>query len=194
MAPKSKKIIKQFKTAQRKRSKIEKKSKYFTDLRENNPKRRRKRPDEETCRENGASNLQLSTCPSPVDKTPSSDNINPGVFTKRLGRMFFDTPTETLAVALLGKLLCRITDQGEKLSGKIVETEAYLGEVDPACHSYGGRRTGRNEPTYGAPGTTYVYFIYGMYHCFNISSKESGACVLVRALEPVEGIVWSPVF
>lgn len=114
-------------------------------------------------------------------------NSNPQVFGKRLTSDFFDAPTETLAVALLGKVLCRKTEQNETLRGKIIETEAYLGEIDPACHSYGGKRTARNEPTYGPPGTAYVYFIYGMYYCFNISSRESGACVLIRALEPLTG-------
>lgn len=116
------------------------------------------------------------------------DVVNSGVFTNRLNREFFDKPPETLAVALLGKLLCRVTQSGEKICGKIVETEAYLGEIDPACHSYEGRRTARNEAMYAASGTSYVYFIYGMYYCFNISSKESGACVLIRALEPIQGL------
>ena len=117
----------------------------------------------------------------------SNTDVNPRIFGKRLTRDFFDTPTEILAVALLGKILCRKATQGRVLQGKIVETEAYLGEIDPACHSYGGKRTARNAPMYGPPGTAYVYFIYGMYHCFNISSKEAGACVLIRALEPISG-------
>ena len=104
-----------------------------------------------------------------------------------LGRSFFDQPTVNLAKQLLGKLLYRILDDGEVMCGRIVETEGYLGEVDKACHAYGGKRTARSEPMYMAPGTAYVYIIYGMYHCLNISSQEPGACVLIRALEPLQG-------
>lgn len=105
----------------------------------------------------------------------------------KLDRKFFEKPTENLAKELLGKLLYRVLDDGEVLCGRIVETEGYLGEVDKACHAYGGKRTARSEPMYMAPGTAYVYIIYGMYHCLNISSQEPGACVLIRALEPLKG-------
>lgn len=105
----------------------------------------------------------------------------------KLGQSFYDQPTVNLAKMLLGKLLYRILDDGEVLCGRIVETEGYLGEVDKACHAYGGKRTARSEPMYMAPGTAYVYIIYGMYHCLNISSQEPGACVLIRALEPLQG-------
>ena len=109
----------------------------------------------------------------------------------RLDRSFYDQPAEDLAKKLLGKLLYRVLDNGEVSFGRIVETEAYLGEVDKACHSYGGRRIGRCEPLYMAPGTAYVYVIYGMYHCLNVSSQEPGACVLIRALEPLQGkFIW----
>ena len=109
----------------------------------------------------------------------------------RLDRSFYDQPAEDLAKNLLGKLLYRVLDNGEVSFGRIVETEAYLGEVDKACHSYGGRRIGRCEPLYMAPGTAYVYVIYGMYHCLNVSSQEPGACVLIRALEPLQGkCIW----
>ncbi|KAK7086531.1 hypothetical protein SK128_001238 [Halocaridina rubra] len=77
---------------------------------------------------------------------------------------------------------------GKRVSGRIVETESYLGSTDMASHSYNGKRTPRNEPMYMEPGTVYVYKIYGMYHCLNISSKEEGSCVLIRSLEPVDGV------
>lgn len=88
---------------------------------------------------------------------------------------------------LLGKVLCRRVS-GEVLKGIIVETEAYLGPEDRASHAFGGRRTPRNEAMYMGAGTCYVYIIYGMHHCFNISSREEGSAVLIRALQPLEGI------
>ncbi|KAJ7386224.1 hypothetical protein OS493_010619 [Desmophyllum pertusum] len=106
----------------------------------------------------------------------------------KLGRCFYNRATEDLAKQLLGKLLYRVLDNGEVLCGRIVETEGYLGEVDKACHAFGGKRTARCEPMYMAPGTAYVYIIYGMYHCLNISSQEPGACVLIRAMEPLQGL------
>ena len=69
-----------------------------------------------------------------------------------------------------------------------METEAYLGGEDKAAHSYNGKRTQRNEAMYMPPGTAYVYSIYGMHHCFNVSSRGSGAAVLIRALEPLGGL------
>ena len=74
-----------------------------------------------------------------------------------------------------------------KCWGRIVETEAYLGGEDKASHSYGGKMTQRNRAMYMPPGTAYVYAIYGMYRCFNISSQGPGAAVLIRALEPLGG-------
>ena len=102
----------------------------------------------------------------------------------RLGQDFFNQPTIKLARALLGKYLV----SGE-LCGKIVETEAYLYRDDPACHA-GRGLTARNAPMFGPAGRVYVYLIYGMYHCFNIVSGKTGEgeAVLIRALEPVEGI------
>lgn len=105
----------------------------------------------------------------------------------KLGKEFFDVDCKTLANSLLGKLLVRQV-QGNRLSGLIVETECYLGGEDKASHSYQNRRTPGNEPMYMNPGTTYVYMTYGMYFCMNISSKGDGAAVLIRALQPVEGV------
>ncbi|XP_048757975.2 uncharacterized protein LOC125668186 isoform X2 [Ostrea edulis] len=107
----------------------------------------------------------------------------------RLAKSFYNKDCETLAKALLGKLLVRhCKDTGEKLSGLIVETEAYLGGEDKGAHSYNGKKTTRNEAMYMEPGTCYVYNIYGMYCCVNISSEGEGAAVLLRALDPVDGL------
>jgi DNA-3-methyladenine glycosylase len=96
----------------------------------------------------------------------------------------------TVARELLGKLLVVPTKNGKRVSGKIVEAEAYRGPQDRAAHSYGGRRTKRTEPMYGIGGTAYVFFVYGMYDQFNVVTNVVDAphAVLIRALEPVEGI------
>ena len=110
---------------------------------------------------------------------------------KRLPREFY-LRSDTLQVAqdLIGKLLVVPTETGERVSGIIVETEAYLGEIDKAAHSYNNRRTARNEITYAVGGHAYVFFIYGMYFQFNVvcGAKDSPHVVLIRAVEPVEGI------
>ena len=100
----------------------------------------------------------------------------------------YDRSSLELAQFLLGKILCRI-DNGKLLCGEIVETEAYTGINDKACHAFGGKRTKRTEPMYMPAGTSYVYSIYGMYYCLNISSADEGGCALIRSLEPKQGIV-----
>ena len=109
----------------------------------------------------------------------------------RLNRDFF-TRSNTLRIAreLLGKLLVVPTSDGRRVSGMIVETEAYLGEIDKAAHSYGGRRTSRNEITYAEGGHVYVFFVYGMYYQLNLVTglADHPHVVLIRAVEPVEGI------
>jgi DNA-3-methyladenine glycosylase len=94
-------------------------------------------------------------------------------------------PPVDAARFLLGKILVRHGGR-RPLAARIVETEAYLGVDDPAAHAYGGRRTRRTEPLWGPPGTIYVYFIYGMYYCLNVSVEREGVpgCVLIRAAEP----------
>ncbi|XP_001494845.4 DNA-3-methyladenine glycosylase [Equus przewalskii] len=106
----------------------------------------------------------------------------------RLGSEFFDQPAVSLARAFLGQVLVRQLDNGTELRGRIVETEAYLGPEDEAAHSRGGRQTPRNRSMFMEPGTLYVYLIYGMYFCMNVSSRGEGACVLLRALEPLGGL------
>jgi len=107
----------------------------------------------------------------------------------KLPRDFYEQDTITVARKLLGKYFVRRTEEGETV-GKIVEVEAYIGPHDKAAHTFGGRRTSRNEVAYGPGGFAYVYLIYGMYYCLNIvtSVVDKPEVVLIRALEPVDGL------
>ncbi|MBW9159576.1 DNA-3-methyladenine glycosylase [Clostridium sp. FP2] len=107
----------------------------------------------------------------------------------KLTRKFYAKETLQVAKELLGKVVVHQVN-GVKLKGKIVETEAYIGSIDKASHAYGGKKTPRLEALYGKPGIAYVYFIYGMYHCFNVITKKEGypEGVLIRAIEPIDGI------
>ena len=108
---------------------------------------------------------------------------------KLLDESFFARETRVVARDLLDKVLVREID-GQKLWGRLVEVEAYLGPQDIAAHSKGGRRTPRTEVMFGEPGRAYVYFTYGMHWCLNFVTREAGMpqAVLVRALEPGPGV------
>jgi DNA-3-methyladenine glycosylase len=112
---------------------------------------------------------------------------------RKISRSFFLAPPEQVAPRLLGKILARRTEAGW-LAGRIVEVEAYLGPhitetPDPAAHSFRGV-TPRNRVMFGPPGHAYVYFIYGMYDCMNVTCEPEGlaGCILIRALEPLLGL------
>ncbi|NUM48097.1 MAG: DNA-3-methyladenine glycosylase [Anaerolineales bacterium] len=105
-----------------------------------------------------------------------------------LPRSFFSRPTLQVARDLLGARLVHV-ENGVRLSGLIVEAEAYVGETDLGCHSKAGR-TPRTAVMYGPPGHAYVYFTYGMHWLFNVITEDEGfpAAVLIRAVDPTEGI------
>lgn len=107
---------------------------------------------------------------------------------RRLGRSFFTRDTLKVARELLGQRLVRV-DGGRRLSGRVVETEAYIGPDDLGCHARHGRTT-RNESMWGQAGHAYVYFTYGMHWMLNIVTEAPGypAAVLIRALAPEEGL------
>ncbi|WP_195999563.1 DNA-3-methyladenine glycosylase [Clostridium sp. 1001271B_151109_B4] len=103
-----------------------------------------------------------------------------------IDKEFYNRSAIDVANDLLGKVLVREVD-GKVLRGKIVETESYVGAIDKACHAYNGRRTKRTEILYSDCGVSYVYFIYGLYHCFNVvtNEKDVAEAVLIRAIEPL---------
>jgi DNA-3-methyladenine glycosylase len=106
----------------------------------------------------------------------------------RIPRSFYEATAPVVARKVLGKVLVRKVS-GERLSGRIVETEAYRGSKDPASHAFRGL-TRRNAVMFGEGGHAYVYLSYGLNHCLNLTCEPKGraAAVLVRALEPLEGI------
>src|SRR5689334_24761430 len=117
--------------------------------------------------------------------------MHPRMEATKLPREFYVRPDVlTVARDLLGKLLVVPRPNGQRVSGKIVEVEAYRGPEDRASHAYGGRRTKRTETMYGAGGVAYGYFVYGMYYQFNVVSNVAGTShgILVRGLEAFEGI------
>jgi DNA-3-methyladenine glycosylase len=115
--------------------------------------------------------------------------IAPCVKGSLVPRKFYVDAPDLVARKLLGKLLVRNSTAGQPIMGRIVEVEAYFGEADPASHSFGGK-SARNAVLFGPPGHAYVYFIYGMYFCLNVSCEPDGVAggVLFRALEPICGI------
>ncbi len=103
---------------------------------------------------------------------------------------FYLRDTKKVAKELLGKTLVHVTKHGQRVSGRIVETEAYLGVIDLAAHTFGGRKTPRTQTMFMRGGHAYVYLIYGLHSCFNVVTREQGTpeAVLVRAIEPIDGI------
>ena len=104
-------------------------------------------------------------------------------------KAFYLEAPDLVAQRLLGKLLVRTGPADEAMAARIVEVEAYFGEADPAAHSFAGK-TLRNAVLFGPPGHAYVYFVYGMHYCLNVSCEPEGRAggILFRALEPVRGL------
>ncbi|MCD8331471.1 MAG: DNA-3-methyladenine glycosylase [Oscillospiraceae bacterium] len=107
----------------------------------------------------------------------------------KLPREFYNRDTLTVAKGLLGQRLVRVY-QGQPLICRIIETEAYIGRRDRACHAYQYKRTSRTQTLFTRPGTAYIYMIYGMYHCLNLVTEPEGepAAVLIRGLEPIDAL------
>ena len=107
----------------------------------------------------------------------------------RLTSTFFSRGTVEVAKDILGKYLIKETNKGE-LIGKIIEVEAYLGPSDKACHAYNNKKTEKTKVMYMRPGTLYVYYIYGVYFCFNVITEPEGipCAIFIRKLFPIEGI------
>lgn len=109
--------------------------------------------------------------------------------TQKLPRSFYERDTIVVARDLIGHIIVHVIGNG-LLAGIIVETEAYRGDDDPACHAYRGK-TQRNAPMFGQVGLAYIYFVYGNHFCFNIVAKaaeQKAGAVLIRAIEPLVGI------
>ncbi|MED9904077.1 MAG: DNA-3-methyladenine glycosylase [Lachnospiraceae bacterium] len=106
---------------------------------------------------------------------------------KRLERAFFMTDALVLSKNLIGKIMVHNTPFG-RIRGIITETEAYMGVEDKGSHTYGGKRTNRTEPMFHIGGTSYVYFIYGMYNCVNVTAGavDTPMAVLIRQVEPAD--------
>ncbi len=105
-----------------------------------------------------------------------------------LNSCFYRQDLHSLAKSLLGKLFVRILEDGQRISGHIIEVEAYAQADDPASHSYSGKSK-RNEVMFGPAGKLYVYFTYGIHYCCNVVSgpEGQGDAILIRAVEPYEG-------
>lgn len=112
----------------------------------------------------------------------------------RIEREFYMRDAVTVGKDILGKIIVKKTADGRIMSGRITEVEAYMGTTDKASHSYGGRRTKRTEVMYKEGGYSYVFLIYGMYECFNVTVGREGdpQAVLIRGVEPLENknLMW----
>ena len=108
---------------------------------------------------------------------------------RRLSTSFFSRDTVKVGKDLLGRYLIKKTEKGD-IIGKIVEVEAYLGSNDKACHAYNYKKTEKTKVMYMKPGTFYVYYIYGVYFCFNVITEPIGVpcAIFIRKLHPIEGV------